>query len=150
VGEDLVCFEDDVVLCRNAARYAERLIVPDDVAFVSLYAPWGDLTMPPGLWRARCHSFAGAQFLKISHLTCLILVSARGEMEAALDLGGSDDMLKLLGKRRDWLYAAHYPGLAQHVGMVSSLGNGDKTPRVSRAYPGDPFDAGLLDSSIFR
>ena len=147
--EDLIVVEDDVVFCKNGARHAERLRVPSDVAFVSLFAPWGDMTMPLGLWRSRCHTFIYAQALKFPLRTIRELVPTWRPDEDT-HKGGSDDMLSLIGVKRNWLYAAHYPSIVQHVGAVSSVSSMPIVGcRASRAYRGDDFDAERLPLQMY-
>lgn len=134
-GEDLLFFEDDVVGCPNAVRYAEELPVPRDCAWLSLYAPWGDISFPHGIWRRPAAQFVFCQALKVPLATCRELAGARAEMEAHA-LGGSDECMAAVGGRRDWLVGYHYPGLFQHVGHAS-LVSADRTlmgPRSSRAW----------------
>lgn len=145
--EDLLFFEDDLALCRGAARYIERLAVPDDLAFVSLYDPYGDANdgRPWGLWRARMHVYHYCQALKVPLRTCRILAAGIDEMRGCLRFGGSDDTLRDFGQPRNWMCAIHVPGLVQHVGAKSCVGTqGLEGARVSRSYPGDEWDAGQL------
>jgi len=136
--DDLLFFEDDVTGCPSAALYAETLRVPDDCAFLSLYAPWGDASFPPGIWRYHASKFSFCQALKVPLHTCRVLVEARDEM-AASACGGSDECIGEIGGRRDWLVGVHYPGLFQHVGAFSVV-SGDRTlagNRHSRAWLAD-------------
>lgn len=143
-GEDLLFFEDDIALCKGAVRYMERMEVPRDVAFVSLYDPYGGTVdgRPWGLWRARMHVYSYCQALKVPLRTCRILAAGVDEMRETLRFGGSDDTLRDFGRPRNWLYAIHVPGLVQHVGVKSCVGTqGLEGSRVSRSYPGDHFNA---------
>ncbi len=121
--EDLLLFEDDVQGCPNAVLYAETFPVPGDCAFISLYAPWGDASFMPGIWRYHSANFSYCQALKIPLRTCREFADARVEMETSKS-GGSDECMREVGGRRDWLVGVHYPGLFQHVGM-SSLVSGE-------------------------
>ena len=52
-GEDLIIFEDDLALCRNAVRRMWTFPVPGDLAMVTFFSP-RVLQAPnaiPGLWR---------------------------------------------------------------------------------------------------
>jgi hypothetical protein len=150
-GEDLLFFQDDLALCRNAVRYVQRLAVPDDVALVSLFAPFGDSTMPHGLWRSKCHVYMYCQAVKFPLRTVRELAAARQEMADQLNRGGDDDALQVLGSARGWLYAVHYPSIVQHVGAKSSVSDATLVGcRVSRAFPGVDFDAETLHHSMFR
>lgn len=140
--EDLLFLEDDVVGSPNAAKYACAFTVPKDCAWVLMYAPWGDESMPWGVARFHTSSFSYCQALKIPHRTLMELTGARAEM--AYDRSGaSDDCMRDAGARRDWLFGVHYPGLFQHVGADNSLVSGPDdaalaTPgRVSKAWLGE-------------
>ncbi len=143
--EDLLLFEDDVQGCLNAVLYAETLPVPADCAFLSLYVPWGDASFMPGIWRYHSANFSFCQALKVPLRTCRAFADARTEMEASAS-GGSDECMREVGGRRDWLVGVHYPGLFQHVGM-SSLVSGEGGlfgARHSRAWIAD------IDAIRFR
>lgn len=151
-GEDLLLFEDDVQGCLNATAYAETLPVPVDCAFLSLYAPWGDASFMPGIWRYHSANFSFCQALKVPLRTCQVLAEARQEMETSAS-GGSDECIREIGGRREWLVGVHYPGLFQHVGM-SSLINGEGLfgSRHSHAWLAD-IDAMRLrrsDLNLYR
>ena len=146
VGEDLLFFEDDVRASPRAVLYAETLPVPADCAVVSLYAPWGDATHMPGIWRMHASNFSFCQALKIPARTVRALVDARAEMEASPQ-GGSDEMVREIGERRDWLVGFHLPGLFQHVGAESAVMGAREalgTGRSSRAWAAD------IDAFRFR
>lgn len=149
-GEDLVMFEDDLRLCVNAAAVIEETEIPDDVAFASFYAPFGDGTTPWGWWKSSCRTYLFAQCLKIPLRTCQVLAGAIAEMRRCR-LGGSDEVLRAMGTARGWQWAIHYPGLVQHVGAVSAVGNGNlRGTRSSRDYQGDAFDARTLRRDLYR
>lgn len=134
-GEDLIFLEDDVKACPGAALYVEQFAVPADTALVLFYAPWGDATMPWGLWRIHASRFSFCQALKVPLRTCITLCEARSEMETCVT-PGSDECIREIGAARDWLIGVHYPGLYQHVGFTSIV-SGDRTllgSRASRAW----------------
>jgi hypothetical protein len=133
-GEDLVTFEDDVLLCRNGAVQAETLAVPPDVAWLSLYDPWFDTRCPHGLWRSRALTFMYAQAMKfpLRSLELLLLFNPISH-----DRTGADDLLASLGRMLGLTYAVHVPSIAQHVGAVSAVGNGDLADRTSRSFRAD-------------
>ncbi len=118
--EDLLFLEDDVDGCPNAAKYACQLTVPNDCAWVSIYAAWGDESMPWGVARFRAGTFSYNQALKIPHRTLSELHAARAEM-AADRSGASDDCLRNMGDRRGWMFGVHYPGVFQHRAADDSL-----------------------------
>ncbi len=133
-NEDLVVFEDDVTVCKNGAAYAEKFLVPPDVAWVSLYDPWLAPGAPSGLWRARAQGFMYAQAIKFPLSTCRLF----GHLDIkAHPLRGSDDQLAAWGRLLNLSYAIHTPSLVQHVGDVSAVGNGSTEGRTSRSYIAD-------------
>jgi len=151
-GSDLLFFEDDVRLSKNAARYAEHwLQVPGDLAWVSLYAPWGDSEVPWGLCKVRAAGFNFCQALKIPNRTIQELVGEAntGEMENSM-LGGSDDVLREIGGRRKWSYGVHFPGVVQHVGEQSAVCTARtlSRERVSKTWLGLDFDALILVNHV--
>jgi hypothetical protein len=142
-GEDVVFLEDDVRLSLNAARYAEGFIVPDDLAFVTFYCPWGDERVPYGLVKTKVAHFNFCQFMKIPNRTCRELV-ARSDQMLYSRMGGSDEVVREIGTRLGWSYGLHFPGLAQHIGDFSAVGNRPCPGRVSTAWVGPDFDAMAL------
>jgi hypothetical protein len=142
--EDLLLCEDDIRFCRNGAARAETVPIPDDVAFLSYFAPFGDMTMVEGIWRTGMTTFGYAQCLRLPARTCRELADADQEMRDC-PVGMTDAVLRAIGVRRRWRYGVHYPGIVQHVGEVSAIGTGSLDGcRVSRAYPGDEYDAHSL------
>lgn len=133
-GEDLVFFEDDISLCVNGARYAEQFIVPDELALVSLFAPFAD--MPPGgphIAVSCIKHFAFFQGAKIPLRTCRALVDAKAEM-AASRLGGSDTCVGIIGHRRGWKYGTQWPSIVQHVGEHSVVTGAPVPGRIARSF----------------
>ncbi len=137
--EDLTLFEDDLSLCKNAALVIEDYAVPDDIAFMLFYAPWS--TLPPAIWRAHINAYVYAQCLRIPLRSLKTLCELRPQMEACR-LGGSDETIKAVTMPLNWYWGMHSPGLVQHIGADSAVGNGFlRGSRISRDYPGDSFDA---------
>lgn len=116
-GEDLVFLEDDVSGCPGAAEYAERLRIPDDCAFMTLFDPWIG-TRFGGIARLPGRAFNYCQALKFPLRTVRELVVARPEMEA-IRRAGSDDCIRAIATPRRWLFGVHVPGLYEHVGAES-------------------------------
>ena len=144
-GQDLVVCEDDVRWCRSGARYAERLTVPADVNWVTLFDTAFRAGAPHGLWRARAPVFAYAQAIKFSLRTCR-LMRAAGCL--AYDRAGSDNQLAAIGALFGLTYAVHVPSLVQHVGDVSAVGNGGLEGRTSETWRAD-YDPELEHNGAF-
>jgi hypothetical protein len=146
-NEDLCFFEDDLEFSRNAPRYIENFSVPDDVAFVTFFSPWLERKLPIGLFRVHAHSYTMAQALKFPLRTVRQLVEERGRAlghEGQL-LGGFDEILRHIAIQRTWRYAAMHPGIVQHVGANSAVGNGGLVGnRIAHNYLGREFDAEAL------
>ncbi len=137
-GEDLTLFEDDLSLCKNAAAVIENYVVPDDIAFMLFYAPWSG---PPAIWRAHINAYVFAQCLRFPLRSLKTLCALRPQMEACR-LGGSDECIKAVTMPLNWFWGVHKPGLVQHIGADSAVGNGLlRGTRISQDYPGDAFDA---------
>lgn len=142
-GEDLLFFEDDVTFCVNAVRYAERFVVPDSLAMVSLYVPFGDVATPPQIAVSDIHHFAFFQGAKIPLRTCRALVEAKPEMVQSR-MGGSDTCVGIIGHARGWKVGTHYPSIVQHVGEHSVVSQRVIPERISRCF--DPnLDAMTLE-----
>jgi hypothetical protein len=138
-GEDLVAFEDDIILCPNAARYMEEFRVPKDCAMVLFYAPWGTASMT-GIWRIHASRYNFAQAMKIPLEMCRWFADRKAEAWACR-LGGSDENMRRLLEKEDRTVGIFYPGLVQHVGTFSAASNGPlKGERASPAWGGPAFD----------
>lgn len=146
-GEDLVFFEDDVVTTKNAALYIQRFKVPDDLAWVSFYAPWGGPDVPWGTLRAKAAMFNFCQALKFPAKIVNALALRAGEAGSS-HFGGSDEVLNQIGRTEGWSYGVHFPGLVQHVGEISVVGNAPAPGRTSKAFIGVYFDALMLEHRI--
>lgn len=142
--EDLCFFEDDLEFCKNAPSFIEDFAVPDDLAFVTFFSPWVDLTWPIGLWRHHAHSYTMAQALKFSRRTVRELVTCKEEA-MSIAPGGIDEALHYVATERRWRYGIMNPGLVQHVGAESFVGNGPlRGIRVAKNFAGREFDANGL------
>lgn len=152
-GGDLLFFEDDLLLARNAVARMAAQSVPADAGIVTFF----DMKeVPPGsvrgLYRTRADGrdgsgFWGAQCLKFPEETVRWLADqdwsrvATGNSRMASDIS----MGRLLATRgeRDRL-AVHIPCLVEHVGSTSACFPGlSLSPRWRRAsnFPGARFDA---------
>lgn len=142
--EDLCFFEDDLEFAKNAPSFIEDFPVPDDLAFVTFYSPWVDNTWPIGLWRHHAHSYTMAQSLKFPRRTVQTLVACR-ETAMTLAPGGVDEVLHYIATTNLWRYGIVNPGLVQHVGAESVVGNGPLVGmRRARNFTGREFDANGL------
>lgn len=130
-GDDLIVCEDDIALCANGARHAEWLPVPHDVHWISLYDPHFRMTAPHCLARMPGETFVFAQMVKFPLRTCTLFRNLGCQR---YDRVGSDDQLGALGRLLGMRYAIHVPSLAQHVGAVSAVGNGDLSWRTSQSF----------------
>lgn len=142
--EDLCFFEDDLEFSKNAPSFVEDFRVPDDLAFVTFYSPWIDSTWPIGLWRHNTHSYTMAQALKFSRQTVRELAACKEEA-MMIAPGGFDEALHHISTVRGWRYGIVNPGLVQHIGAVSVVGNGPlRGMRVTKNFAGREFDANGL------
>ena len=119
------------------------------------YAPWADSSMQSGVWRIHINNYNFAQCLKVPLRTCKILSNMRKDMEASRE-GGIDEILRVLGGPLDWKVGVHYPGLVQHIGSYSAVGETRtlRGYRSSRSWMGADFDAmsliGRAYNHVFR
>jgi hypothetical protein len=144
VGEDLCFFEDDLEFSKNAPSFIEDFVVPDDLAFVTFFSPWIDRTWPIGLWRHHAHSYVMAQALKFSRQSVRELAACKEEA-MSIAPGGFDEALHHAAITRRWRYGIVNPGLVQHVGSTSMVGNGPlQGMRVTKNFVGREFDANGL------
>jgi len=147
-GEDLCFFEDDLEFSVGAPAFIERFEVPGDVDVITFFSPWMTKEMPNGLWRINFHAYIMAQAMKFPLRTVRELRRAREEpiWKEGIPLGGFDEILHLIGIRRNWKLGILNPGIVQHVGDVSVVGNGElKGIRVARNYAGRESDARNLE-----
>lgn len=143
-GEDLCFFEDDLEFSKNAPIFIEDFVVPDDLAFVTFFSPWIDPTWPIGLWRHHAHSYTMAQALKFSRRTVRALAAYKEEA-MAIGPGGFDEALHHIAVKHRWRYGIMNPGIVQHVGVASVVGNGPlQGMRVTKNFAGREFDANCL------
>ena len=150
---DLLFFEDDLQLCRNAVRRMAAQRVPDDAGVVTFFdmkevAPGA----APGLYRRPADGhhgsgFWGAQCLRISREALAYLAGrnwleeSRGDSRMASDILMGRHLAKHARRRH---LAVHIPNLVEHVGHASACFPGlSLSPRWRRAtnFPGRGFDA---------
>ncbi len=132
--EDLVFFEDDVLLCKNGAAYIESYKIPNGLAFVSFFSPElrASDCIATGL---PIKNFAFLQGCKFPLETCKKLVEMKSAMVSS-QLGGSDNCVGKVGNELGWKYGIHCPSIVQHVGRESVV-SGVDTNRVSPTFRND-------------
>lgn len=159
-GRDLLFFEDDLQLCRNAVRRMAAQRVPDDVGIVTFFdmkevAPGA----APGLYRRPADGhhgsgFWGAQCLRIHREALAFLAvrnwldESRGDSRMASDILMGRHLAKHAKRRH---LAVHIPNLVEHVGHASACFPGlSLSPRWRRAtnFPGRGFDALSLKTMV--
>jgi len=155
-GRDLIFFEDDLLLCRNAVKRMIAQQVPDDVSFVTFFdmkevAPGS----APGLYRrpaAGSHApgFWGAQCLKFcpSALRCLASKDWRHDGNMNSPMASDIQLGWILSKfsEKPWL-GVHIPNLVEHVGHSSGCFPGiglAASYRRATNFPGQFFNADSL------
>jgi hypothetical protein len=142
--EDLVFFEDDLEFCKNAPAFIESFPIPDDVGFTVFFSPWLTREQPLGLWRIHPHAYIMAQAMKFPLRTVKKLHEARRApiWDEARCFGGFDEILRHIVISMGLRLGIFNPGLVQHVGAVSLVGNGDlQGMRVAKNYAGKDTDA---------
>lgn len=153
IGRDLLFFEDDLMLCRNAVTRMIAQRVPEDIGIVTFFdmkeVPPG---AGPGLYRTPAEGkqgtgFWGAQCLKFPFETLRHLADRNWDEESRGGSKMASDILmgRILTKhpQRKNL-AVHIPNLVEHVGHASACFPGlSLTPRWRRAtnFLGRDFDA---------
>ncbi len=142
--EDLVFFEDDLEFCKNAPSFIESFKVPDDLGFVVFFSPWLTKDQPLGLWRIHPHAYIMAQAMKFPLRSVKKLLTARTApiWQEVMNQGGFDEVLRHVAISMKMRFGIMNPGLVQHIGAVSLVGNGDlKGIRVAQNYGGKSLDA---------
>jgi len=153
LGGDLLFFEDDLLLCRNAVKRMIAQRVPEDVGIVTFFdmkevAPGA----APGLYRRPADGhhgsgFWGAQCLRIHSESLAYLADrnwldeSRGDSRMASDILMGRHLAKHPKRRH---LAVHTPNLVEHVGHASACFPGlSLSQRWRRAtnFPGRGFDA---------
>ena len=151
-NEDLVFFEDDLEFCKNAPGYIAKFKVPDDLNFIVFYTPWLTHEQPIGLWRIHAGSYVMAQAMKFPVRTCKELAATRNSelWTQGVMLGGLDEILRHIATEKRWRYGIFNPGIVQHIGENSVVGNGPlRGMRSAKNYAGkdlDPHD--LMQASL--
>lgn len=159
--ENLTILEDDVVTCRNALAYVATTKVPSDVAFITWFTydydfstPHPHPTNPPSGASLGCRStryFILTQACTFPRTTIQRILDCPRASQHWPKHHAHDELISwALG---DSLYAAHFPGLFQHVAGENSAvtlasrrglsdgGNAQAGARISPYYVGDDFDA---------
>lgn len=142
-NEDLVFFEDDLEFSKNAPGFISKFKVPNDVEFIVFYTPWFTHEIPIGLWRIHAGCYMMAQAMKFSASTAKLLAAARYESiwQEAMALGGLDEILRHIASTNRWRYGIFHPGIVQHIGENSVVGNGPlRGMRSARNYAGKDLD----------
>ncbi|MEN9306481.1 MAG: hypothetical protein RL173_413 [Fibrobacterota bacterium] len=153
LGGDLLFFEDDLLLCRNAVKRMIAQRVPDDVGIVTFFdmkevAPGA----APGLYRRPADGhhgsgFWGAQCLKFCPDTLNHLEQSKWNNEGRDGSRMASDLLigRIMSKHpRRMHLAVHIPNLVEHVGHASAcfpgLALSSRWRRASN-FAGQGFDA---------
>jgi hypothetical protein len=165
----LTFVEDDVEFSRNTLSYVTKVVVPDDVAFLTWFSydyDWSvtrhPLMRPTPAYATRdlktsllaCRSaryFSFTQACTFPRRTVNRILGCPHVVDGWPKPDGHDEQISwALG---DALYAAHYPVLVQHTGGFDSavslhriekklpVMNSQKGVRQSPAYVGPEFDA---------
>jgi hypothetical protein len=154
-GHDVLWFQDDLALCKNAVSAMIDCPVPPQSAFVTFYEGHHFNRKDPrvGLIPIRIRSgLWGNQALKFT-AEAISFLKARWPVAIPPAYGDTDDQMVAM------VLSAHYPeysvclpNLVQHVGDLSTLvlrgkpRDWTRHPRMhSSNYPGDDFDASTLN-----
>jgi len=133
--DGLLLVEDDVVLCKNALPYVQRLAVPERTASIAIYSPIDPkldkalLKMSSTFWSGNCAVLLTA--------AALAAIAASPVVAAWPRTNGADEIAAYGANTMNFLH--HVPSLAQHIGDVSSMGHG--RIRRSPTFRGEEFDA---------
>jgi hypothetical protein len=160
LNSDLLFFEDDLILCRNAVRRMACQQVPDDVGIVTFF-DMKEVTpgAAPGLHRRppngkNGNGFWGAQCLRIHHEFIQWMAHKNwNDSKGDGDHMASDILMgRLMAEhpKRNNL-AVHIPNLVEHAGHASACFPGlSLSPRWRRAsnFLGREFDAMSLASMM--
>jgi hypothetical protein len=136
VGEDLVCFEDDIEPAPGAVHAIDSFHVPDDIALVTFLSDQFQRHAMWGLYRAPCTALRMLQAIKVPLRTMLKLLESppsTSDPEVAL-------ILPLTGQR----FGIHVPDLVKHVGLTSCNPLATTPPPVGTTFQPPPFEAGWL------
>ncbi len=141
---DLLFFEDDIALCDNAVTAAERLIVPPDLAFVTLFdADHRGLEVGLHARRFPGAFFRCSQALKIPLRTVHFLLQDGPPMpkEAA---AGLDTRVGRLLFRGPWpQYGIVAPSWVEHLGDASALMRRKISVKWRRLVSANPWPPGF-------
>jgi len=144
-----ILFEDDLICCRNIRPYLDRLSYRPQ-SYWNLYTcPYYQTACPPwrqgsgreGFYRTP-HKGKGALALVFDRTAAVTLMSSQWLAQRLLEAPGEDPIDGLIATAmhkagfREW---AHTPSLVQHVGEVSSFGNGPHP--IATSFQGEEFNA---------
>ena len=136
----LILLQDDVILALNALEYMSRMVIPEDVGWVAMFAEmwagrgvgWPRL----GIY-GRHQRFYDSQCVVMPRATVLDLLDCHGAWPWNR-IHGCDLMFNRLGKS----FAVHVPNLAEHMeGLNSACEHESLGERRSPNFPGPGFDA---------
>ncbi len=148
-GEDrrVTILEDDVVLCRNALAYMERVQLPENLDLVSWYDGHAvERISLPGrpagghIVAVQAERFACLQAVTYPQRTIRRLLEAPAAARWREPHGGDNLIAEVLRGRH---YGVHLPNLVDHVGADSIVSPGQSLEGMRRArnFPGADFDA---------
>lgn len=152
---DLVAFEDDVLLSRNAVTAMIDFKVPLDLAFVSFFDNITPAGAPPGMVKyvfGGAQDFWGAQAIKVPHRAMRYLLFPPGDVFPKPREGrhqGRDVAMQLCfmgSPLRRW--GTWFPHWVQHIGDASVVNStravrlaAEGKKRDSQNWAGPDFDA---------
>jgi hypothetical protein len=153
LGVELLGFEDDIAVCKNAVTKMLALEVPSELAWVSFFDNMVEEAQGPGIKICSLGErlFWGVQAVKIPKWSFPDLLKDGVDLSKIPEgyLGGRDYAMQKHMYDSNWpMYGSFFPNLVQHVGDVSVLNgmrarmyDAMKKRRISYNYPGDDFDA---------
>jgi hypothetical protein len=125
-GADLLGFEDDILLCKNAITAMMQCQVPDDVAFLTFFDNVSEAGHPAGLHTYPLDGelqFWGVQAVKIPYRSLEYLLRTDMEVITPRTKGrrsGRDYAIQQFLAKCPWpVWGTVFPHWAQHVGDVS-------------------------------
>jgi hypothetical protein len=150
---DLLAFEDDIEICKNAVTKMLEVEVLPMLAWVTFFDNVTTNQVQPGLQIRSLFEepFWGVQAVKIPKWSYPYLLRTDIPVIGIPDgyMGGRDGVMQVYMQQSPFpMYGAFFPNLVQHIGKVSVL-NGPRAQkyaalgleRISFNYPGNMFDA---------
>ncbi len=143
--EDILFFEDDILLSKNCLEYIQKIGCPEPYSYISWYdGLFKPTIVVPKIWNIDGSEIISCQARTIPIRTIEYLCKYRySDQWEPRYMSGSDAVMAKALKGK--LAGIHVPSLVQHIGeesLVMPEGSALMDYRVSATWKGEEFDIG--------